>query len=85
MTTTEETWKDELADLPAISVDQKPETLVLKNGPDVVAWAFVYPDGSAWIVKSDSRSVVHAGSIKTLVNFWSQVFDCEVGRPELKP
>ena len=72
----------ELAELPIISVEEAPTTLVLKNGPEVVGWAFVFSDGSAWIVKSDARSVIHSGSIRTLVNFWSQVFECEVGIPE---
>ena len=72
----------DLEDLPIISVGEAPTTLVLKNGPEVVGWAFVFSDGSAWIVKSDAKSVIHAGSVRTLVNFWSQVFECEVGIPE---
>ncbi|MEO3775649.1 hypothetical protein ABGB16_02115 [Micromonospora sp. B11E3] len=74
----------ELADLPVIPVDEVPVALVLKNGPELVGWAFVFPDGSAWIVKADARSVIHSGSVRTLVNFWSQVFDCEVGIPQTK-
>lgn len=70
-----------LEDLPIIPVVQKPELLVLANGPDIAAWAVVFPDGSAWLINANSKSVIHSGSVKTLVNFWSQVFECEVGIP----
>lgn len=63
-------------------VAEAPATLVLANGSEIVGWAFVFSDGSAWIVRPDARTMIHSGSVRTLVNFWAQAFDCEVGIPK---
>lgn len=77
------TWHQELADLPLIPVDagQQPHTVVLNRDDEIIGWAFVFPDGSAWLVRPDAKSVIHSGTLKTLVNFWGSIFECEVGVP----
>ncbi|MEU7573540.1 hypothetical protein [Micromonospora sp. NPDC049240] len=72
----------ELEELPVIRVAETPTILVLKSGEGIAGWASVFSDGSAWIVQPDARTMVHSGSVRTLVNFWAQVFDCEVGIPK---
>ncbi|WP_433537603.1 hypothetical protein ACQPZK_07610 [Micromonospora sp. CA-249363] len=74
----------EVAELPIISVEAgtKPELIVMKRDDEVVGWALVFPDGSAWLLRSGVRSMIHSGSLATLVNFWASIFDCDVGVPE---
>ena len=73
----------ETSELPLISVDndQKPELLVMKREDEVTGWAIVFPDGSAWLLRTGTKSMIHSGSIETLISFWSSVFDAEIGIP----
>ncbi|TCC00376.1 hypothetical protein E0H26_01375 [Micromonospora zingiberis] len=77
-------WSVELADLPAVEVDDKPEVVVLVREGEPIGWAFVFPDGDFWLIRDDARSVTHGSSLAVLTNFWSAVFACDVGRPVVR-
>ncbi|MGC4808282.1 hypothetical protein [Micromonospora sp. DT233] len=81
MTTDEGTWKEQLSALPVLAVAESPAILVMKQDEHVLGWVIALPGGDAWIIRTGARGIIHSGSIRSLVQFWAQIFDCEVGRP----
>ncbi|NGM11662.1 hypothetical protein [Verrucosispora sioxanthis] len=74
----------EMADLPEIEVDSKPDLLVLVAENDVpIGWAIVLPEGDFWLIRKSTRSLAHGSSLATLTTFWATVLRCDVGRPRL--
>ncbi|WBB89332.1 hypothetical protein [Verrucosispora sp. WMMC514] len=74
----------EMADLPEIEVESKPELLVLVAENDVpVGWVIVLPEGGFWLIRKSTRSLIHGSSLATLTTFWATVLGCDVGRPRL--
>ncbi|MEG3637373.1 hypothetical protein [Micromonospora palythoicola] len=74
----------EMADLPEIDVDNKPELLVLVAENHVpIGWAIVLPEGDFWLLRNSTRSLIHGSSLATLTTFWATVLGCDVGRPRL--
>jgi hypothetical protein len=77
-------WSAEVADLPEVEVDAKPEIVVLTRDDEPIGWAFVFPDGDFWLIREEARSITHGSSLSVLTNFWSTVYECDVGRPVAK-
>ncbi|MFI7553862.1 hypothetical protein ACIBQ2_29480 [Micromonospora sediminimaris] len=74
----------EVADLPEIEVDSKPELLVLVAENDIpIGWAVVLPEGDFWLIRKSTRSLAHGSSLATLTTFWATILGCDVGRPRL--
>ncbi|GAB3846667.1 hypothetical protein GCM10029963_26830 [Micromonospora andamanensis] len=74
----------EVADLPEIEVDSKPELLVLVAENDIpIGWAVVLPEGDFWLIRKSTRSLTHGSSLATLTTFWATILGCDVGRPRL--
>jgi hypothetical protein len=74
-------WSAEVADLPEMPVDTTPEIVVLMRDDEPIGWAFVFPDGDFWLIRAESRAITHGSSLSVLTNFWSAVYECDVGRP----